>query len=429
MKITVIGTGYVGLVTTAVFSKFGHQLIGLDIDKEKINLLNQGQVPFYEPGLEELIKKGLSDKKVIFTSSYQKALKDAEVVFVCVGTPSKASGQIDLSYIKSACQMIAKNASSPLLVVIKSTVPPEIQDIVKPILNSAKHEINLATCPEFLREGSAVEDSLNPDRIIIGAEDKKAKEILLDLHQPIKAPKHVFDINSAQLVKYSANAFLANKISFANQIANLCDRVGADARKVMLGLGLDKRIGRAFLNPGLGFGGSCFPKDTKALSFLAKQHGMDLEMVDDAIKINDQQIKVVLKKIKQLAGSLKDKKIAVLGLAFKPNTDDMRQARSAPLIKQLKKSGAEISAYDPVAVPEAKKQLKDLAVSYADDSYQAVDRADCLVLVTEWPEFKDLDFKKIKKIMRQANIVDGRNLFNPDKLKKLGFKYLGVGLR
>lgn len=430
MKIAIVGTGYVGLATAILFSKLGHQVVGLDIDKEKIRILQKGKAPFYEPDLNALIKKGLKKKTLSFTSSYFRAIPQAKVVFICVGTPSKKSGEINLSYIKKACQMIGRVMKKPVLVVIKSTVPPGIPKIVKKVIAKSNHvSFDLATCPEFLREGSAVEDTFHPDRIIIGAETTKAAEILLKLHEPIKAPKYVFDINSAQMVKYSANAFLANKISFANQIANLCDHVGADAKLVMLGLGLDHRIGRSFLRPGLGFGGSCFPKDTAALCFLAQQYSSDLQMVKAALIINDSQVDIVLGKIKKLIGVLQGKTVAVLGLSFKPNTDDLRQAQSIPLIKKLLFSGARVKTYDPVAMFKAKKILKGLKIEYSPSAYEAAKNAHALVLVTEWPEFKKLQFGRLKKLMKNASIVDGRNLWEPRKLKKLGFRYLGVGRR
>ncbi|MBU0618973.1 UDP-glucose/GDP-mannose dehydrogenase family protein [Patescibacteria group bacterium] len=430
MKIVVVGTGYVGLVTAAIMAKFNHQTVGLDIDALKIKKLNQGKPPFFEAGLEDLLQAGIKKKRLSFTTSYRSAITGAQVVFICVGTPSKDSGEIDLSYIKQACKSVARAMKGPLLLAIKSTVPPGIQTVIKPIIKQhTKYDFDLVTCPEFLREGSAVEDSLHPDRIIIGAENDKAASIILKLHQSIKAPKHVFDINSAQLVKYSANAFLANKISFANQIANLCDRVGADAKLVMFGLGLDRRIGKDFLNPGLGFGGSCFPKDNAAISFLAKQHGFSLIMVDTARNINEQQVDIVFNKLVKLLGPLKGKTVAVLGLAFKPGTDDMRQARSVPLIKNIVKAGARVRVYDPAAISNARRFLKSLKIIYSTSAYHAIETADAMVLVTEWPEFAKLNFKAIKRLMKQAIVVDGRNLFEPAKLKKLGFKYLGVGRR
>lgn len=430
MKITVVGTGYVGLATTALFSELNHQVIGLDIDKKKIQKLQKGQIPFFEPGLEELIQKGIKKGKLSFTSFYQKAVPQSQVIFICVGTPSKKTGEIDLKYIKQSCRQVAQALTQPTLIVIKSTVPPGIQYLIKPLIQkNTSHRFDFATCPEFLREGNAVQDTFHPDRIIIGAETKTAAQTLLDLHCPLKAPKHVFDINSAQLVKYSANAFLANKISFANQIANLCDLVNADAQLVMLGLGLDQRIGQAFLRPGLGFGGSCFPKDTAALTFLAQKAGLNLRMVKSALKINQDQAQVVFQKIKKLTGPLQNKTIALFGLSFKPGTDDMRQARSLPLLKKLLSAGAKIKATDPVAIPNAQKILKNKSIQFFSNPYQAAQKTDCLVLVTEWPQFEKLQFNRLKKIVKKPNLVDGRNLYDPQKLKKLGFNYLGIGRR
>ncbi|MCJ7827777.1 UDP-glucose/GDP-mannose dehydrogenase family protein, partial [Patescibacteria group bacterium] len=365
MKAVVIGTGYVGLTTAVFLTENGHQVVGLDIDEKKIVALKKGQAPFYEPGLEPLLKKGLKSSQLEFLTQYSEALKGAEVVFVCVGTPSQASGKIDLKYVKTVCRSLAKKAPQSFLVVIKSTVPPGIGEELAPLLAKAKYRLELATCPEFLREGSAIKDVFHPDRVIIGTKSQKAAALLTKIHARQKVPIHVFDINSAQLVKYSANAFLANKISFANQIANLCDQVGADAAKVMLGLGLDERIGSRFLRPGLGFGGSCFPKDTRALVYLAEEQGLNLKMVKTAIQINEEQVGVVLAKIKKLVGSLHGQKVAVLGLSFKPETDDMREARSVPLVNQLTKAGALVAVYDPVAIKVAKKVLGE-RVEYAD---------------------------------------------------------------
>lgn len=429
MKIVIVGTSYVGLVTAAIFSKFGYQVVGLDIDREKIARLKRGIIPFYEPGLKELIEEGLGKGNLFFSDRYDEAIAGARIVFICVGTPSEKNGEIDLSFVKKACEMVAEVMTAPLLVVIKSTVPPGIDAVVKPLMTRiTKFDYEIATCPEFLREGNAIEDALCPDRVIIGANSRRAASTILSLHRKIRAPKYVFDINSAQMVKYSANAFLANKISFANQIANLCDFVDADSQKVMLGLGLDRRIGQRFLNPGLGFGGSCFPKDTAALCYLAKKYHFDLQMVRVAIKINKRQVGVVFSKLENLVGDLRGKTIAVLGIAFKPGTDDLRQSQVLPLIKKILKAGGQVKVFDPIAMPAAKKKWH-LPIKFAANVYGAVKGVDGLVLATEWPEFKELQFERIKRLMRQPVIVDGRNLWEPEKLKKLGFHYLGVGRR
>ncbi len=428
MKIAVVGTGYVGLTTAVFLAESGQRVVGLDIDREKIAALQRGEVPFYEPGLAALLTRLLAEHRLFFTVSSAEAVRGAKVVFVCVGTPSKSGGEIDLQAIKKACLMIAREATGSLLVVIKSTVPPGVQKKLIPLLAKSKYSLELATCPEFLREGSAVWDIFHPDRVIIGAQSVAAARLLTRLHQAVKAPIHVMDVNSAQMVKYSANAFLANKISFANQIANLCDLVEADAAQVMTGLGLDSRIGPRFLRPGIGFGGSCFPKDTKALVSFAIQYGLDLKMVKTAIQINDEQVAVVLQKVKKLVGSWRGKKVAVLGLAFKPETDDLREARSLVLIKELLRAGATVAVYDPVAMPAAREKLGKRVV-FAASVLKAVGGASCLVLVTEWPQFKVLPWAKVKQAMKSPNIVDARNFWEPAKLKVAGFRYLGIGRR
>ena len=426
MKIVVVGTGYVGLATTIFLAENGHTVVGLDIDKEKVKDLQKGKAPFYEPGLEPLLKKCITSKRLSFTADYSQALEGVEVVFICVGTPSLPTGEIDLRAVKAAFKSLVDHAPSPILAVIKSTVPPGIKEELAPILTWSRFE--LATCPEFLREGSAVKDIFNPDRVIIGAESKKVADLLIKLHKGTKAPIYVFNINSAQMVKYSANSFLANKISFANQIANLCDLVGADAKNVMLGLGSDKRIGLRHLMPGPGFGGSCFPKDTRALIHLAHRHGLELKMVKAANEINENQPKVIFDKVRDLVGDLVGKNVALAGLAFKAGTDDMREASVLKLIKILLREKVNIWACDPVAIPNTKKILAD-RINYASSIYRVVKKADCLVLMTEWPEYEKVQWGRIKKTMRRANVVDGRNLWDPKEVKKAGFKYLGVGRR
>ena len=428
MNVGVVGVGYVGLVSSAVFAKFGHQIRALDIDKKKIKSLKEKKIPFYEPNLKELVEEGVNAGNLVFTTSYQETVLNADIIFICVGTPAKRDGSYNLDYVFSAAKSIAKNLKKKTLIVVKSTVPPETNEAVKKtIKKNTTIPFEVASCPEFLREGSAVNDCLHPLRIVIGVESNWAKKLLLELHQSIKAPKLVCDPNSAQMIKYAANAFLATKISFINLIARLCDQIGADIKRVTEGLGLDPRIGKQFLNAGLGYGGSCFPKDTWALITFARQKKIDFDFLSAVDKINQTQIDYFIKKIKSLTGDLKGKTAAVLGLAFKPETDDVREARSILLIQKLQKLGAKISAYDPVASASAKKVLKN--VKYASDAYQAVKKADVLCLVTEWQEFKDLDFKRIKKLMRRPIIVDARNIYQPERLKKLGFIYEGIGRR
>ena len=426
MKITVVGTGYVGVVTAAVFAKFGHQVIGLDIDKQKIKKLSSGKVPFFEPGLQDLVKKGIKDRKLEFTDSYKKGLAGADVIFICVGTPSKKDGSYNLSHVYTAAKEIGKNLSNYAVVVIKSTVPPGTCNEAKEIISRETGvSFDIASVPEFLREGQAVEDALHPSRVVIGVDSKKAQNILLKLHLPIKAPRVVCDLNSAQLIKYASNAFLATKISFINLIARLADKAGADIDAVSQGLGLDPRIGLDFLKAGLGYGGSCFPKDTQALISFAKKYQVDFSFLEEVERINLEQVDYLLEKLKSQTDQLKGRIIALLGLSFKPGTDDIREARSLLLIERLLKLGAKIHAHDPVAVNHVKKLFPE--VKYFDDVYDCLKGASALVLVTEWPEYKKLDFTKIKKLMKKSLIVDGRNFFDKNKLEKLGFEYLGVG--
>jgi len=427
MKLAVIGTGYVGLVTSAVFSHLGHKVIGLDIDKAKIKSLKQSKIPIFEPGLEKLIKKGLQTKKLQFTTSYSQALKNVDVVFICVGTPSKKDGSYDSKFVYASAGSIAENLQNHAVIAIKSTVPPSTTNAVKKIIQEKTSvKFDVASCPEFLREGSALDDALNPPRIIIGTETKKAEKILIQLHQKIKAPLVSTTLQSAQMTKYASNAFLATKISFINSIAILCDKINADIKDVAKGLGLDPRIGQSFLNAGLGYGGSCFPKDTWALISFAKKLGYNFDFLKQVDQVNQDQIEYFISKIKSLyPDSLKGKILTILGLTFKPNTDDMREAQSIELIKQLQKLGAIIHAYDPVAMPHAKKILKN--IKFFDTEYQALEKSNGLVLATEWDQFKKLNLSKVKKLMAQPIILDGRNIFSPQKVKSLGFKYIGIG--
>ena len=426
MKITVIGTGYVGLVTSAVFSHLGHQVTGLDIDKQKINQLRQGKIAIYEPKLDQLIKQNLKTKRLQFTTSYSQAINHADIIFICVGTPAKPDGSYDQKYVYAAAKSIAKNLTGYSVITIKSTVPPSTTDEVAKIIQThTQLKFDVASCPEFLREGSAVADALNPPRIVIGTSSARAKKLLVQAHKKIKAPLVLTTPQSAQLMKYASNAFLSTKISFINAIAILCDKVGADIKAVSQGLGLDPRIGQSFLNAGLGYGGSCFPKDTWALISFAQKLGYDFKFLKQVDQVNRQQINYFISKIKTAYPTLKNKTLTILGLAFKPNTDDVREARSIPLIKQLQRLGANINAYDPVAINNARSQLPQ--VRFFSDPYAALKNSDGLVLVTEWQEFKQLNLKKVKSLMKAPIVLDGRNLFSPDKLKQLGFQYIGIG--
>lgn len=428
MKITVIGTGYVGLVTSAIFAHLGHQVIGLDIDQQKINQLKKGKATIYEPGLEELFYKYLSSGRLSFTTSYAEALKQAEIIFICVGTPPRKDGSYDPKFVYASAKSIAENLDHYAVIVIKSTVPPSTTEAVKKIIKTNSNvSFDVASCPEFLREGSAVNDALHPSRIIFGVESKKAEKLLRQAHKKLKSPILVTTPQSAQLVKYASNAMLATRISFINAMAILCDRVGADIKDVSQGLGLDPRIGQSFLAAGLGYGGSCFPKDTWALISFAQKLGYDFKFLKQVDQVNSDQIDYFISKITAAyPAGVKGKILTVLGLAFKPNTDDMREARSVPLIKKLIALGARIHAYDPVATANAKKILPG-GVKFFSDPYLSLINADGLVLVTEWQEFKYLNFKKIKRAMRTPNIFDGRNLYDPKNIKKLGFKYFAIG--
>ncbi len=427
MNIVVIGTGYVGLVTAAVLAKLGHRVWGLDVDESKVHRLQQSEIPFFEPGLKELVVQGLKKGNLQFTTTYAQVVPSAEVIFICVGTPAKKDGGYDLSYIFQSAKTIGQNLKKYTVVCIKSTVPPGTANEVKKIIHKqTKIPFDVAACPEFLKEGSAVADSLHPSRVVIGVESKRAKELLLKLHRPIKAPRLVCDINSAQMIKYAANAFLATKISFINSIARICDAVGADVGTVSQGLSLDPRISGQFLQAGLGYGGSCFPKDTWALISFARKLGYDFKFLKEVDQINQEQINYLVQKIiKSCGGSVEGKVLTILGLSFKPETDDIREARSIPLIKKLQEKGAKIKACDPVALENAAKVLKE--VKLFKDPYLALENSSALILVTEWDEFKNLNFSKVGQIMAKKVIIDGRNIYDSKKLKKLGFQYKGVG--
>lgn len=412
MKICVLGTGYVGLVSAAVFSELGHEVVGLDIDKAKVKSLQAGRIPIYEPGLEQLVSRNLDNGRLSFTESYPEALKNTEVILICVGTPPKDDGSYDSRFVYAAAESIAKNLKNEAVVVIKSTVPPSTAEKVKEIIvKTAKVKFSVASVPEFLREGQAVNDALHPSRIVIGVDSAAAESVLFKLHQKFQAPILVMSPASAQLVKYASNAFLATKISFINTMAILADKVGADIADVAQGLGMDPRIGSSFLSPGLGYGGSCFPKDTWALIAFAKNLNYDFKFLKEVDRVNQKQVDYFISKMGQVKGKI----LTILGLTFKPNTDDVREARSTILIDKLKKMGAIIHAYDPVVKGKF------------SDPYHALTNSDGLVLVTEWQMFLELDFKKVKRLMRQPNIFDGRNFFDGKKLKQLGFNYWGIG--
>lgn len=427
MTISIIGTGYVGLVTGAVFADFGHKVYCVDVDENKIKSLQKGKIPFYEPGLSELVLRNVSQKRLLFTTNYNVAVPKSKIVFICVGTPSNPNGEANLFYLFSAVNETAKHLHGYTLIAIKSTVPIGVEEVLENMINkNTKARFELASCPEFLKEGSALEDATKPDRIVIGTKSKKAADLLLDLYKHFNGKRLICDLRSAQMVKYAANTFLATKISFANAIANLSERLDADAEVVLEGIGLDNRIGPKFLKPGVGFGGSCFPKDTSAFIDIAAKIGYKFELLEAVEKINRQQADLFVEKVYLKLGKLENKTIAVLGLAFKPNTDDIREAPAIRIIQKLLSMGAKIKAYDPVATGNAKRDLPDTVI-FTNDSYTAATDADAVLIVTEWNEFKELDLLKIKKLMASPVIFDGRNIYDPKLVRSLGFSYQGVG--
>ena len=428
MNISVIGSGYVGLVTGACFAELGNKVICVDCDVKKISHLKKGTVPIYEPGLEELIKLNLKNKRLKFTSSISTAVKASEVIFISVGTPALENGEADLTGIENVARSIAQNMDGYRLIVEKSTVPVETCAWVKKTISTyikKNLKFDVVSNPEFLREGSAINDFTHPDRIVLGVESNKAKQIMTNLYKPLNRPILITNIKSAELIKHASNAFLATKISFINAIARICDKVGADVKEVAEGMGLDNRIGRYFLHAGIGYGGSCFPKDLEAFINIADRLGYDFAILKAVKNTNEEQKKYVLQKIKDELWIIKGKTIAVAGLAFKPNTDDLRNAPSIDLIRALIQEGAKVKVYDPKAMSKARETIKN--VVFCNDLYEAASAADCLVVATEWNEFKELDFAKLKKILKRPLIIDGRNIYDPKLLKALGFTYIGIG--
>lgn len=428
MKIAVIGSGYVGLVTGTCFAELGNQVICIDNDTHKINQLKKLVMPIYEPGLEEMVKKNVKQKRLSFSTSIKEGVIKSEIIFIAVGTPPRDDGSADLSYVENVATSIALNMNSYKVVVEKSTVPVETGLWVEKTIqlnNKRKIDFDVVSNPEFLREGSAVEDFLHPDRIIVGVKSARAEKVMRKLYQPVKASILVTDIKSAELIKHASNSFLATKISFINAVANVCDRVGADVNKVAQGMGLDKRIGPAFLNAGCGFGGFCFPKDLAAFIWMAGKVGYDFTLLKDVEKINESQKRLLVKKIEETLWIIRGKTVGILGLAFKPNTDDMRYAPSLDIIKYLKEKEAKIKVYDPISMSKAKPVLS--GVKFCKDAYETAKGCDILVIVTEWDEFKKLDLNKIKKLLKHPIIVDGRNIFDPKKMKAMGFIYKGIG--
>jgi len=428
MNVCIIGAGYVGLVTGACLADLGHNVVCVDNDKKKIDTLKKGSIPFYEKGLEQMIERNKKAKRLLFISSIKEGVKKSLVVFICVGTPSKANGEADLSYVEHVAKEIARSLSSYRLIVEKSTVPVETGKWVEHTIKinvRKKIKFDIASNPEFLREGSAIEDFMRPDRIVVGVQSNKAKKILLELYKTIKAEVVVTDIKSAELIKHASNSFLAAKISFINSVANVCEHTGADITKVAYGMGLDQRIGKGFLEAGIGYGGSCFPKDVDAFMHISGKLGYDFGMLKAARKVNEEQKALFVRKIEEALWIVKGKTIGVLGLAFKPNTNDMRSAPSIDIINSLRESGARIKAYDPQATKNARSILK--GVTFCKDPYEVAKASDAIAIITEWHEFRVMDLKRIKKLMKNPLIIDGRNIFDPERMQRLGFRYISMG--
>ena len=427
-KICVIGVGYVGLVTGTCFADLGNSVTCVDIDEAKIEKLKAGGMPIYEPGLEEMVRRNVQMDRLHFTTFYEEGVKDAEFIFIAVGTPSGVDGEADLKYVRMAAESIATIMDHPLTIVNKSTVPVGTGDWVADIVE--KHKANdvgfaVVSNPEFLREGAAVQDFMNPDRIVLGSLNREAAEKVAQLYLPLRATIMITDLRTAEMIKYASNAYLANRISFINEIASICEALGADVKEVAIGMGYDRRIGSSYLDAGIGYGGSCFPKDVKALEHMASIHGRHPQLLRAVMEINRDQRRLVVQKLRDLLGTLDEKVIGVLGLAFKPNTDDMRDAPAVEIIHLLQNERARVKAYDPVAMEVAKDVLND--VTYCANAYEVAEGSDALIVMTEWNEFKHLAMARIKKAMRQPILIDGRNIYDVQEMQSLGFVYRGMG--
>ncbi len=431
MNVCVIGTGYVGLVTGAVFADLGNDVICVDNDKEKVARLKKGVMPIYEPGLEEMVQRNVSDNRLSFTTDIAGAVKKSEVIFIAVGTPAKENGETDLSYVEAVAKESARSIDRYKIIVNKSTVPVGTGDFVRNIIETNKRhnvDFDVVSNPEFLREGSAISDSLYPERIVIGAPNQNVAMALLELYAPLERPMLITDVESAEMIKYASNAFLAMKISFVNFIADICEKAGADITQVVKGMGYDSRIGSAFLQAGLGFGGSCFPKDTLSLIQTGRKFHEPPALLEALIAINEARISGFVRRIEERLNPLSGKVIGILGLAFKPNTDDMRDAKSLEIITLLRNKGVTLKVYDPIAIDNARSLLGD-AVTYCRNAYETAHGADAVVVVTDWNEFKLLNLDKLKQEMKQPIIFDGRNIYSPERMKKMGFEYISVGRR
>ena len=427
-KIAVVGAGYVGLVTGACFSDLGNQVACVDIDADRIAMLRRGNMPIYEPGLEELVTRNAAAGRLEFTTSYAGAVAGADFAFIAVGTPSGASGEADMRYCESAARSIAQSMTQPITIVNKSTMPIGAGDTILSIVGQelrGAHSFEVVCNPEFLREGAAVSDFFGPDRIVLGSNQRAAAERVAELYRPLKAQVLITDMRTAEMVKYASNAFLATKISFINEIAAICEQLGADVAQVAAGMGQDRRIGRSFLDAGLGFGGSCFPKDVRALEYMASTHGCHPQLLRAVMEINRDVRRSVVQKLRVTLGSLAGRTVGVLGLAFKPNTDDMREAPSVEIIHLLQNEGAAIRAFDPAAMAGARQLLSNVA--FGADPYDLAQGCDALLLVTEWNEFKELDMERIHRAMRVPLLFDARNIWDPGEMARLGFTYFGIG--
>jgi len=427
-QICVIGVGYVGIVTGACFADLGNRVIALDVNEQRIEGLKKGFMPIYEPGLEELVERNVKAGRLSFTTSYKEALDGTGFAFIAVGTPSGVNGEADMQYVAAAARSIAENMTAPIIIINKSTVPVGTGDWVADIVKGALSkpiEFSVVSCPEFLREGSAIGDFMNPYRTVLGSLNREAAEKVAQLHLPLRAPIVITDLRTAEMIKYASNAFLATKISFMNEIADICETLGADVKEVATGMGYDQRIGHYFLDAGLGWGGSCFPKDVLALSFMAEEKGLDPKILNTVMDVNHDRRTAAVKQVEALLGSLKGRTVGLLGLAFKPNTDDMRDAPSIDIAQGLIAGGANVRAYDPVAMENARGLLP--AVEMFDNPYKLADGCDALMLIAEWNEFKQLDLERLKSRMVQPVLFDGRNIYDPAYMRKLGFKYRAMG--
>jgi UDPglucose 6-dehydrogenase len=438
MKVAIVGTGYVGLVTGTCFAEVGMDVTCVDIDQNKIDNLHKGILPIYEPGLDEMVTRNVQKKRLHFSTSLQESIQGAEVVFIAVGTPPDEDGSADLKYVLAVASSVGEHMQHPLVIVTKSTVPVSTAEKVRKALQTqldkrgSKLDFYVASNPEFLKEGAAIEDFMKPDRIVVGVDRPEAEELMRKLYKPFLMnghPIYFMDIPSAEMTKYAANAMLATKISFMNDIANLCEIMGADVNMVRKGIGSDTRIGTKFIYPGVGYGGSCFPKDVKALIKTAKENKYDMRILNAVEDVNESQKEVLFDKVKaHFKGDLKGKKFALWGLSFKPKTDDMREAPSLVIIEKLLKEGASVVAYDPVAMHEAERTLGK-TIEYSTDMYDSLNGRDALLIVTEWPEFRAPDFDELNKRLTQKTLFDGRNIFDPQDMKKLGYSYYCIGVK